>query len=940
MNTKPTKADLKDIESFLNLMLSKDKQALTNFISTKPLIYKQITDIIQFAQRFGEYDNSEAFIKENSEFFSLNIEIFTLVFQYILNNSAKSDKQTSQETKTLLNKTKNDIDALVETIQDSPFSQNSDFIGLALTLSSASEYIKSYYEHGKLTLDKSIVEYEKLLKHKEFNSSTPKLRIHIFYDAGIGYFTRYKNQGNLPDLDIAISLLEKAHFISSEENQFPNLFHDLGIALREKCNYTENNTEELLRALKLIEKASQMLEVSPEMKELYISNMLEIAFSYPHFYTDEQLCSFIHLYEFMLSILGKKIKAHSLNILARGYFIAFQRIKDKTQIDKSIATFREAIDASDSNNPILSNYINNLAASFHARYEVFDDKNDLDNAILYYQKSLETGFLRGLQISTALKSSRGFFHLAFLHREYTVCKDAFYYFNQAADFLVKSQLQRHQKESWLKESQGIFSKTAYAFAKLGKPKEATEALEQGQARLLSESLALSRVNLTALQNTENEHLCNAYHDIAQCWLWAQQYKSEALQEIRNQLDEVIKKIRQLEGYTNFLMPISWESIKLAAENTPLLYLLATEHGGLALLVQCGEVKSIWLPNFTEAILHELLETHLTPYQDWKEATQNNNYFNNWCKALEFVTYRLWEYIFAPLHKDLPKKIILIPSGLLNLLPLHLAWTQKGDKKHYILDDFVINYAPNALSLETAKKRPSLKPDKLLIIDDPFNKLKRLDYANIEATTIAKHFNQNKVFSQHEAVLENVKNELEKDYNVLHFSCHGLSNLRNPLETGLCMVDYSNDDKDCSHKLTVQDFLNAKLNARLVTLSACETGMIGIKLPEEVVNLPASLLQAGVAGVVASLWAVNDFSTALLMIKFYENFAQQSDNIALSLQQAQHWLRDSTNKDFLKYIEDHQLSLDATQKRHFRKNNPQDKPFQHCYYWGAFYVTGV
>lgn len=56
--------------------------------------------------------------------------------------------------------------------------------------------------------------------------------------------------------------------------------------------------------------------------------------------------------------------------------------------------------------------------------------------------------------------------------------------------------------------------------------------------------------------------------------------------------------------------------------------------------------------------------------------------------------------------------------------------------------------------------------------------------------------------------------------------------------------------------------------RLALLSACETGLPGTQLPDEVVSLPTRLLQAGVAGVAASLWSVADLSTTLLLVRFY------------------------------------------------------------------------
>ena len=61
----------------------------------------------------------------------------------------------------------------------------------------------------------------------------------------------------------------------------------------------------------------------------------------------------------------------------------------------------------------------------------------------------------------------------------------------------------------------------------------------------------------------------------------------------------------------------------------------------------------------------------------------------------------------------------------------------------------------------------------------------------------------------------------------------------------------------------------RIRARLVVLSACETGLVGELVPDEAVGLPTGLLYAGARTVVASSWAVPDESTTLLMEYFYD-----------------------------------------------------------------------
>nr|MDJ0632476.1 CHAT domain-containing protein [Xenococcaceae cyanobacterium MO_188.B29] len=78
-------------------------------------------------------------------------------------------------------------------------------------------------------------------------------------------------------------------------------------------------------------------------------------------------------------------------------------------------------------------------------------------------------------------------------------------------------------------------------------------------------------------------------------------------------------------------------------------------------------------------------------------------------------------------------------------------------------------------------------------------------------------------------------------------------------------------------------------SRLTVLSACETGLTDFRsLTDEYIGLPSGFLYAGSPNVVSSLWAVNDLSTAFLMIKLYQNLQDKDfhDSVPIALNQAQ------------------------------------------------------
>ncbi|MBL8341680.1 MAG: CHAT domain-containing protein [Rubrivivax sp.] len=100
-------------------------------------------------------------------------------------------------------------------------------------------------------------------------------------------------------------------------------------------------------------------------------------------------------------------------------------------------------------------------------------------------------------------------------------------------------------------------------------------------------------------------------------------------------------------------------------------------------------------------------------------------------------------------------------------------------------------------------------------------------------------------------------------DVLHLATHGRFDSLQPLDSALVFSDGRGGTAD----LTAGDLYGMRMAARLVTLSACETGLGEVRSGDEVIDLYRALLFAGAHTGVASRWEVDDESTALLMTRF-------------------------------------------------------------------------
>ncbi|MEK8020179.1 MAG: CHAT domain-containing protein [Candidatus Parabeggiatoa sp.] len=526
---------------------------------------------------------------------------------------------------------------------------------------------------------------------------------------------------------------------------------------------------------------------------------------------------------------------------------------------------------------LSANYVpklgSELKSTINKMIDVLENFHNLQTAVETYQKANKTGLDSTVQES--LKSAKFLMKNAFKRQYWEDVELVYDEINQAIETLLQLQSRQQDKEIWLKEIQGLAVQAAYALAKNDKLPAAVMTIEQGLARLFSDSL--------------------------------KHYRFEDIQE--------------------------------AAKEQPLVYLMTTELGGLALLLQ-DSITPVWLPELTQ---NSSKLRYLEAYFQWRQSSiKTASSQKAFLNRLEDTTHWLWHSVMQPLMAALSPhlKIILIPVGQLSLLPFHAAWTEDNTAitgKRYALNTLTMAYVPNARIWIEARKRlervSSL--DSLLAVEAPEPvKASPLPNAKYEIKTIASTFNHSQILAGQAATRDAVLNAM-KNNTVLHFACHGYFEAYNPLKSGLVMAN--------DQFLSLEDLLTLPdYKARLVTLSACETGISDITLPDEAISLSTGFLQAGAASVVASFWDVfDDTLSMMIMIRFYALWRQEGLEPVEALRQAQLWMRDSTNGEKLAYFQER---ADGATLKRIRKtiafSKREDNNFAHSFYWATFIYVGV
>jgi CHAT domain-containing protein len=129
-------------------------------------------------------------------------------------------------------------------------------------------------------------------------------------------------------------------------------------------------------------------------------------------------------------------------------------------------------------------------------------------------------------------------------------------------------------------------------------------------------------------------------------------------------------------------------------------------------------------------------------------------------------------------------------------------------------------------------------------------------------------NQRQVYLGEQAREETVKTEKLQDYRYIHFASHGFIDETQPSRSGILFSRDSHSTDD--GVLQMGEIMRLKLNADLVTLSACSTGLGKLVNGEGILGLTRAFFYTGARNVTVSLWNVNDSSTSALMKAFYEN----------------------------------------------------------------------
>jgi CHAT domain-containing protein len=260
------------------------------------------------------------------------------------------------------------------------------------------------------------------------------------------------------------------------------------------------------------------------------------------------------------------------------------------------------------------------------------------------------------------------------------------------------------------------------------------------------------------------------------------------------------------------------------------------------------------------------------------------------------------------------RMLVLADGPLNGVPF-ASLVVPGKDGGLLVDRFVLGYAPSlALALENARPAKSHNT-RVAVVSDPVyaaddrrlriaqsgstgtlrgapvaspNNLTRLPYSALEASAVMKAFGSNDTIqlSGFEATTDRVLQLPSRDLAVLHFATHAVARQDSPEQSALYLSEYTPAGTLLpDSRLTANDIARSGLRADVVVLSGCATGDGTALRGEGVLGLTYGFLANGSHSVVATLWPVEDASTARFMNEFYRAY-RASGRAADALHEAQ------------------------------------------------------
>ncbi len=358
----------------------------------------------------------------------------------------------------------------------------------------------------------------------------------------------------------------------------------------------------------------------------------------------------------------------------------------------------------------------------------------------------------------------------------------------------------------------------------------------------------------------------------------------AVEEARAQIDASRSAVAARENELPDSLAVLQKSLPAA---TAVLAYFVGDYDSQVWLLTRDRLRHATLPGF------DRLRTEVAAAVEGQQGRARAN------EALRGLSHTL---LAGLLDDESATRMLVLPDGPLNGVPF--AALPLGQSDQLLVDRFVVGYAPSLTLALSGKKALPATHRRVAVVSDPVyapddrrlqlalgahggtlrgprevssNNLTRLPYSALEARAVLGALGSSDaiVLDGFSATPSGVLALPSRDLGVLHFATHALARRDSPEQSALYLSEYAEDGTfNPNSRITVGEIAHSGLRADVVVLSGCSTGDGSELRGEGVLGLTYGFLANGSQAVVASLWPIEDASTARFMSEFYGAYRKQ------------------------------------------------------------------
>ncbi len=397
----------------------------------------------------------------------------------------------------------------------------------------------------------------------------------------------------------------------------------------------------------------------------------------------------------------------------------------------------------------------------------------------------------------------------------------------------------------------------------------------------------------------------------QAFTYAELSRARSLLDAKQTVRPLVTETAQPElRLTNVTTPAIWSEVRQRLpEGVQLLQYAVLEDKLIIWLISSTRAESRVVP-----VPLRQLTTFVQDYLAWISQPPHPGR-----TEIPEVAKTLYGWLIQPVEDlfNQQQALCIVPDKVLCLLPFGTLVARPTNQ--YLIERFKLFYAPSASLLlacsDEARKKAGSAADRLLSVGNPrFNRhsfpdLPDLPDAAQEAADITAYYTQHHLLTGVNATKAMLLKELEHA-TVIHLALHYVPDQRSPMFSQLVLA--GSESSSSAELFSTYELYRLNLTrARLVVLSACQTGGEVYWQGEGLLGLARTFEAAGVPLVVASLWPVDSQATRELMTRFHQQHKRAGLSAVAALKEAQLTLL-------------HNSSLG----------------YQHPYYWAPFIAIGA